>query len=107
MSNFKDVCGNLIGMLEDLDDHLDYVTDKKKHLSQPSLKKNIDSNKYLDTKENEFCPEIDKIKKTISDINSGTLGACLDCGNLIKKEHLNEMPFARLCNCGTKKSGSN
>ena len=109
MEEFKQVRENLIDMLEDLDHRLGKITDDVKHLEQPVSKNfaeqatETENDQVLDALGNTTRNEMEKIKLAISRIDSGTYGLCLSCGQPIKKDRLNAVPFSSLCiHCAEK-----
>ena len=110
MKEFKQVRENLIEMLEDLDDRLGKISDDVKHLDQPLAKDfaeqatETENDEVLDALGNTTRNEMEKIKLAISRIDSGTYGICLSCGQPIKKDRLNAIPFSSQCiHCAEKK----
>jgi len=64
-----------------------------------------ENDEVLDSLGNSARVEIDKIKQAISRIDGGTFGICLSCGEPIKKERLNAIPFSSQCiHCAEKKN---
>ena len=111
MEDFKHVRENLIDMLEDLDERLEKITDNVKQLDEP-ITKNLEqpaveteNNESSDSLENSARAEMEQIQRAISRIDKGTYGICLNCGQAIKKERLNNIPFSSQCiHCAEKKN---
>lgn len=100
MTHYDDVRSNLIEMLEDLDERLKKITDDVDHpLDQDFSEQTVETenDRVLDALGNATRDEIDKVKRAISRIDSGTYGICLTCGRPIKKERLQAMPCSLKC----------
>lgn len=109
MEDFKQTRINLIDMLEDLGDRLNGIsTDEISN--EESLENSLDQvfpkdNKMDGDLDTVNYQEIEKIKKAIASIDQGTYGICLVCGQAIKKERLNSIPFSQHCKyCADKKN---
>ncbi|MFK5950564.1 MAG: TraR/DksA family transcriptional regulator [Methylococcales bacterium] len=92
MKEFKQVCENLLDMLEDIDERLSKITDDV----------NVDDNaitKKTNTVDNKgsMYSDIKNIENALSKIDSGTYGICLSCGQAIKKEFLHTSPLSSFC----------
>ena len=110
MEDFKDVRKNLIDMLEDLDERLGNITDNVKQLDDPIAKDfeepaiDTENDELLDSLGNAARNEMENIQQAISRIDKGTYEICLGCGQAIKKERLNAIPFSSKCiHCEEKK----
>lgn len=106
MKDYEEVRHHLIDMLEELDERLGKITDDVRHVDKP-LEQDFseqavenENDEVLDAIGNAAREEVEKIKLAISRIDSGTYGICLKCGELIRKERLNALPYASYCiNC--------
>jgi len=74
-------------MLEEIDERLSKITNDTKTDDRLAVKNDEDS----------MLSEVRHIKRVISQIDSGTYGICLSCGNTIKKEYLTTEPFSNYC----------
>lgn len=103
MKDYQEVRNHLLEMLEELDERLGKITDDVKHVAKPPeqdfSERAIESenDQVLDALGNVTRNEVEKIKQAISRIDTGTYGICLICGDPIKKERLNALPFANHC----------
>jgi len=103
VEEFKQVRKNLLDMLEDLDDRLGKITDDSPPNDQPVTKTfeqgdiETDSDKTELGSEDTMRNEINNIEQAISQIDNGTYGICLNCGQAIKKEYLKTVPFSSHC----------
>lgn len=105
MENFKLVRENLIDMLEDLDERLGKITDNENHLKKSSSN---DCEEQVMAEDEEENKEVEKIQQAISRIDKGTYGICLTCGQPIKQDRLDAIPFSSHCtHCTDKKDQSN
>lgn len=109
MKDYKEVRGTLIDMLEDLEDRLSKITEEVKHTDKPldqdfsEQAVETENDQVLDALGNTTRDEIEKVKQAISRIDSGTYGICLICGQPIKKERLNALPYSIQCiHCASK-----
>ena len=104
MKEFKQVHGNLIDMLEDLDNKLVKITDDV-NLINNSITKNIElkpvegnpDGKTGTSSENSLHEGVNKIKRALSKIDKDHYGTCVICGKFIKKEDLDTIPFSNRC----------
>lgn len=110
MEDFKQTRETLLDMLEGLDDRLAKITDDIKHVDEPISQDfaeqavETENDQVLDSLGNSARDEIEKIKLAISRIDGGTFGICLSCGQPIKKERLQAIPFSSQCiHCAEKK----
>ena len=109
MKDYEEVRGNLIAMLEDLEERLGNITEDVKHTDKP-LDQNFseqavetENDQVLDALGNTTRDEIEKVKQAISRIDGGSYGICLICGKLIKKERLSVLPYSSQCiHCASK-----
>lgn len=104
MKEFKKVRENLLDMLEDIDDRLSKVADDEPVADHSAV---VDSNEPEACLEDSMRNEIANIEQAISQIDSGTYGICLGCGQPIKKEFLNGDPLSNHCiHCAKNSNGS-
>ena len=109
MKDYEEVRGNLIDMLEDLEERLGNITEDVKRTDRP-LDQNFseqaaetENDQVLDALGNTTRDEIEKVKQAISRIDGGTYGICLICGRPIKTERLNVLPYSHQCiHCASK-----
>ncbi|MGR8930925.1 MAG: TraR/DksA family transcriptional regulator [Gammaproteobacteria bacterium] len=103
MKEYQDVRNHLIDMLEELDERLSKITDDVKHSDKPldqdfsEQAVEAENNEVLDALGNATRDELEKIRQAISRIDAGTYGICLRCGEPIRKERLQALPYANLC----------
>ncbi|MGR9046500.1 MAG: TraR/DksA family transcriptional regulator [Gammaproteobacteria bacterium] len=103
MNDYEEVRNNLIAMLEELDERLIKITEDVKHSEEPLPKDfaeqavQTENDEVLDFLGNATRNEIDQVKQAISRIDKGGYGVCERCGEPIRKERLNALPFTRLC----------
>jgi len=110
MQDYEEVRTNLIDMLEDLEDRLSHISEDVRHTDKP-LDKNFseqavetENDQVLDALGNSTRDEIVQVKQAISRIDSGAYGICLQCGQPIKKERLNALPYSNQCiRCASQK----
>jgi len=113
LSNYDDVRNNLIDMLEDLEDRLSKISLDVRHTNKPLDKDfseqavETENDQVVDALGNSTRDEIEQVKQAISRIDSGTYGICLKCGQPIKKERLNALPYSNQCiHCANKAAGN-
>lgn len=103
MSEYNEVRNNLIEMLEELDERLTKISDDVKHTDQElekdfaELATQSENNEVLDALGNATRIEIAQVRQAIGRIDSGDYGLCENCGQVIKAERLNALPFSSLC----------
>lgn len=104
MKEFKQVHGNLIDMLEDLDNKLVKITDDvnliNKSITEDLDHKPVEENpdeKTGTSSTNSLHEGVNKIKRALSKINNNHYGTCVICGKSIKKEDLDTIPFSNRC----------
>ena len=103
MTGYEQIRGNLLEMLEDLDDRLAKITDDVKHADEPLAKDfaeqatATENDEVLDYLGNATRTEIEKVKQAIARIDSGHYGICEVCGDPISKERLKAIPYACMC----------
>jgi DnaK suppressor protein len=103
VGEYEEIRGNLIGMLEELNDRLSKITDDIKHVTEPPEKDSeelaIEAENYevLDFLGNQARNEIEQIKDAIARIDSGQYGICQSCGEPIAEARLKALPYSNLC----------
>lgn len=103
MEEFKQIQQNLLDMLEDIDEKLGKVTDIEALTEKNGAKKIEatlvfkDNNQTTVSVEHSMRNDIKNIKQAISQIDNGTYGICLRCGQPIKKEGLNKAQLFGHC----------
>ncbi len=99
MEEFKQVRETLIDMLEDLDDRLEKITNDNVKHSDEAIDKDLDISieGIGNSLEGNKADETEKIKQAISQIDAGSYGICLQCGQAIKKERLKIFPLSQRC----------
>lgn len=103
VNEYEEIRGNLIDMLEELNDRLGKITDDVKHVTEPPEKDSeeqaIQAENYevLDFLGNRARSEIAQIKDAISRIDSGHYGICQSCGEPIAEARLKVLPYSDLC----------
>ena len=101
MKEFKQVRDNLLDMLEDIDERLAKIAD------DGATAKNITDNSFEASNEDSVSSEISNIQLAIAQIDGGTYGICLSCGQPIKKEDLSAEPLSSHCiHCSESGDGS-
>lgn len=103
MSDYEEIRGNLIGMLEELNERLGRITDDVKHVGEPPEKDSeeqavqAENDEVLDFLGNRARSEIAQIKDAIARIDSGHYGICQSCGEPISEGRLKALPYSDLC----------
>ncbi len=103
MTDIDEIRGNLLEMLEELDDRLAKITDDVRHVDEPLAKDfaeqatQSENDEVLDYIGNATRTEIEKVKQAISRLDSGNYGICEVCGEPINKERLKAIPYACMC----------
>jgi len=103
MKEYQDVRNHLLNMLEELDTRLSKITDDVKHSDKPldhdfsEQAVETENDEVLDALGNATRDELEKIKQAIMRIDEGRYGICLHCGEPIRKERLQALPYAVLC----------
>lgn len=94
MEDFKHVRENLVEMLEELDNRLGKITKDVKKMDESVDNPDKKTGKHLDldSVEDITSAESLQIEQTISKMDAGVYGICLQCGQPIKKEQ-----FSRTC----------
>jgi len=96
VKEFKQVRENLLDMLEDIDQGLSKITDDST-VTDKVVTKDLQDLSIKQDNQDSIVSDIDNIKRALSQIDSGTYGLCLNCGQTIKKEHLNSDPLSNYC----------
>lgn len=109
MKEYDEIRGDLLGMLEELDERLGKITEEVKHTDHPREQDfseqavDAENDEVLDALGNAARDEIEKIKQAIARIDKGTYGICLKCGKPILKDRLKAVPFSSTCvHCAEK-----
>jgi len=97
VNEFKPVRENLLDMLEDIDDRLSKIADNALASDEPSMPDAGDQSMEAANKQESMRSEINDIKRAISQIDSGTYGICLSCGQAIKRDNSISPPFSNYC----------
>jgi RNA polymerase-binding transcription factor DksA len=103
MKEYEQVRNNLIEMLEELDDRLAKITEDIKHTHTPlekdfaELATQSENDEVLDYLGNAARAERDRVKQAIARIDSGEYGICELCGEPIRKERLEAVPYSSMC----------
>lgn len=103
VKEYEEIRGNLIEMLEDLNDRLVRITDDVKHSEEPLAKDfeeqatQTENDQVLDYLGNAAKREIAEIKHAIARIDKGEYGICECCGEPIATERLRAVPYSNLC----------
>lgn len=112
MKEYEEIRGNLLEMLEDLNDRLVRITEDVKHSGEPLAKDfedqatQTENDQVLDYLGNAARKEIAQIKQAIERIDRGEYGICQSCGEQISKERLKVVPYSNLCiKCAASQSG--
>jgi RNA polymerase-binding protein DksA len=103
MKEYEEVRNHLIDMLEELDDRLTKITHDVKHEDEP-LEKDFaematqsENDEVLDYLGNAARAERDRVQQAIARIDSGEYGTCELCGEPIRKERLEAVPYSSMC----------
>lgn len=112
MKEYEEIRGNLLEMLEDLNDRLVRITEDVKHSGEPLAKDfedqaaQTENDQVLDYLGNAARKEIAQIKQAIERIDRGEYGICQSCGEQISTERLKAVPYSNLCiKCAASQSG--
>ena len=103
MQDYQEVRSRLIGMLEELNERLAKITDDVKHGDSPLAHDfseqavETENDEVVDALGNAARGEIEKIKQSITRIDTGTYGYCSICGDPIGQDRLNALPYATYC----------
>jgi RNA polymerase-binding protein DksA len=101
--DYADVKKKLLEMLEELDERVAKITDHVKHVDEPIEKDfaeqatQAENNEVMDYLGNAAQMEIIQIKQALTRIDSGNYGLCEVCGEGIREERLQAMPYASMC----------
>lgn len=103
MSEYEEVRSHLIEMLEELDDRLTKITADVKH-ENAEVEKDFaeyvtqsENNEVLDYLGNAARIERERVREAIARIDKGEYGICEMCGEPIKKERLQAVPYSSMC----------
>lgn len=103
MKEYEEIKQRLCIMLEELELRLDRITVDVKHSNEP-LEKDFaeqatqnENDEVLDYLGNSARTEIALIKQAISRIDNGKYGICENCGESIRKERLDAVPYSTKC----------
>jgi DnaK suppressor protein len=109
MKEYEEIRQRLCAMLEELGLRLDRITVNIKHSDEPSEKDfaeqatQNENDEVLDYLGNSARAEIALIKQAIIRIDSGRYGICEVCGESIRKERLDAVPYSTMCiRCATQ-----
>ena len=103
MKEYEEVRSHLIEMLEELDERLTKITNDVKHTEVPlekdfaELATQSENDEVLDFLGNAARAERDRVQQAIARIDSGEYGICELCGEPIKKERLEAVPYSSMC----------
>jgi RNA polymerase-binding transcription factor DksA len=103
MKEYEEVRNHLLDMLEELDDRLSRITDDVKHTHTPlekdsaELATQMENDEVLDFLGNAARIERDRVREAIARIDKGEYGICELCGETIKKERLEAVPYSSMC----------
>ena len=103
MKEYEEVRSHLLEMLEELDERLTKITADVKHENVP-LEKDFaeqatqsENDEVLDYLGNAARMERDRVMEAISRIDKGEYGICELCGEPIRKERLEAVPYSSMC----------
>jgi RNA polymerase-binding protein DksA len=109
VKEYEKVRIQLIEMLEDLNSRLGKITEHVKHSDEPLSKDfaeqatEAENNEVLDALGNAARQEVAQINQALARIDAGDYGICIECGDAIRKERLEALPFTAKCiNCAAK-----
>lgn len=103
MKEHEEVRNHLLGMLEELDDRLAKITNDVKHVDIPlekdfaELATQSENDEVVDYLGNAARIERDRVSEAIARIDKGEYGICELCGEPIKKERLEAIPYSTMC----------
>lgn len=97
MSEFKQVRENLLDMLEDIDERLSKITDNTHTSGESSTDDVVEQSNEKENNKDSMRREINDIKQAISQIDSGTYGICLSCGQAIKRDYSKATLLSSYC----------
>lgn len=103
MKEYEQVRGQLIDMLEDLNDRLVKISNDVKHSDEPLAKDfedqatQVENDQVMDYLGNAAKIEIEQIRHAIARIDTGEYGNCERCGAIINPERLKAVPFTKMC----------
>jgi DnaK suppressor protein len=103
MKEYEGIKRRLSVMLEELELRLGRITVNVKHSDEPSEKDfaeqatQNENDEVMDYLGNSARVEIAQIKQAIARIDSGKYGICEVCGEPIRKERLEAVPYSTMC----------
>ncbi|MGR9099073.1 MAG: TraR/DksA family transcriptional regulator [Gammaproteobacteria bacterium] len=103
MKEYDEIRKNLIDMLEELDDRLEKITEDVKHVDEPLSKDfaeqatETENDEVLDRLGNVTRGVMEKVKRAIARIDRGEYGYCVVCGEKIRRERLEILPYSDKC----------
>ena len=103
MKEYEEVRSHLLDMLEELDDRLARITDNVKHTHSPLEKDSSElaiqseNDEVVDYLGNAARMERERVREAIARIDKGEYGICELCGEPIKKERLEAIPYTSMC----------
>ena len=103
MKEYEQVRGQLINMLEELDERLAKISSEVKHPDEPVSQNfeeqatQVENDQVLDYLGNSARIEIEQIRHAIDRIDRGEYGECEVCGETINPERLRAVPFTKMC----------
>ncbi len=113
MKEYEQVRGNLLDMLQELDERLEKITEDVKHDKQPLSKDfaeqatESENDEVLDSLGNQAREEISLVKQALQRIDQGQYGVCTVCGEPIRAERLEALPYSDKCiNCAQKEASN-
>ncbi len=111
MKDFGEVKNDLLGMLDELNERLEKITDDVRHTKEPPEKDfaeraiEMENDEVLDHLGNAARLEINQIKHALERIEQGLYGECSVCGEPINEERLKVLPYSDKCiHCAEKNS---
>jgi DnaK suppressor protein len=103
MKEYEEVRSHLLEMLEELDDRLAKITADVKHEEVP-IEKDFEeyitqskNDEVLDYLGNAARLERERVKEAITRIDKGEYGICELCGEPIRQERLQAVPYSSMC----------
>ncbi len=90
-------------MLEALEDRLERITTDVRHTEKPldqdfaEQAVETENDQVLETLGESTAMEIEQIRQALSRIDEGEYGICQQCGQPIRKERLQALPYTSLC----------
>lgn len=109
MQEHEKIRAQLLEMLDVVTTRLGKITEHVKHSDEPLSKDfaeqatESENNEVLDALGNAARLEVAQIKQALARIEAGEYGICVDCGEPIRKERLEALPFTVKCiKCAAK-----